>query len=376
MSKPATTSTTAAARVPRLRWTWDFGIELGDVDTRRLLLLLTALLDTSALGKAAAAAGMSYRAAWGLLRHCQEQFGHDLVVMERGRGTRLTPFGESLVEMDGAACAALGEVHALWETRMHGLLAPVLGVPPRLTLHASHDLALADWVEHGRQVPVEVTWRGSEDALAALGRGECDIAGFHVPETWASGQLVLWLKRWLKPSLHVCVPLMRRRQGLIVARGNPLHLRSLADVAARDARMVNRQRGSGTRTLIDQLLAANGIEPGSIHGYGHEEFTHDAVAATVAGGSADAGFGIMAAAARYDLDFVPLVNERYGFALRHAAMDSEAGKAFLRRLAGKTFRQRLSALPGYAPLAIVKATQWEEFLSPDDGKKSKSRRGT
>lgn len=366
MSKPATISRKAAV-LPRLRWTWDFGIDLDDLDTRRLLGLLTALLDTSALGRAAAAAGMSYRAAWGLLRRCREAFGVDLVVMERGRGTRLTPFGESLVEMDDATRAALGEAHAHWEARMRDLLAPALaggtGVPPRLTLHASHDLALADWVEHGRRVPVDIVWRGSEDALAALGRGECDIAGFHVPETWTAKQLAGWLGRWLKPRLHVCLPLMRRRQGLIVARGNPLKLRSLADVATRNARMVNRQRGSGTRTLIDQLLVANGIEPASIDGYAHEEFTHDAVAATVAGGSADAGFGIMAAAARYDLDFVPLVAERYGFALRHAALNTEAGQTLLRRLAGRTFRQRLLTLPGYAPLPAGEAGRWEDFLS-------------
>jgi molybdate transport repressor ModE-like protein len=356
--------TVAQGRPPSLRWNWDLGIDLGDVDTRRLLQLLTALLETAALGKAATAAGMSYRAAWGLLRQCQERFGHELVVMERGRGTRLTPFGESLVEMDGAARAALGEVHALWETRMHGLLAPVLGgVPPRLTLHASHDLALADWAEHGRQVPVDIVWRGSEAALAALGRGECDIAGFHVPEAWSPGQLSGWLQRWLKPTLHVCAPVMRRRQGLIVARGNPLRLKSLADVRKRGARMVNRQRGSSTRGLIDQLLLAANIDPASVDGYGHEEFTHEAVAATVAGGSADVGFGIEAAAARYDLDFVPQVDERYGFALRHALLASEAGQTFLSRLSGRTFRQRLAALPGYAPLATIKPGRWEDFLS-------------
>ncbi|MBI4998008.1 MAG: helix-turn-helix transcriptional regulator [Rhodocyclales bacterium] len=362
MSKTATRSGSVAG-VPSLRWNWDLGIELGDVDTRRLLQLLTALLDTPALGRAAAAAGMSYRAAWGLLRHCRDRFGHDLVAMERGRGTRLTPFGESLVEMDAAARAALGEVHALWEARMHGLLAPVLdGVSPRLTLHASHDLALADWAEHGRQVPVDIVWRGSEEALAALGRGECDIAGFHVPEAWSPRQLAGWMKRWLNPRLHVCLPVMRRRQGLIVARGNPLRLKSLADVPKRGARMVNRQRGSGTRGLIDQLLMAADIDPADIDGYAHEEFTHEAVAATVAGGSADFGFGIEAAAARYDLDFVPQVDERYGFALRHALLATDAGQTFLRRLSGRTFRQRLSALPGYAPLATMKAGRWEDFL--------------
>jgi molybdate-binding protein len=155
---------------------------------------------------------------------------------------------------------------------------------------------------------------------------------------------------------------MRRRQGLIVTRGNPLRLKSLADVPKRGARMVNRQRGSGTRGLIDQLLMAANIDPATIDGYAHEEFTHEAVAATVAGGSADFGFGIEAAAARYDLDFVPQVDERYGFALRHALLDAEAGQTFLRRLSGRTFRQRLAALPGYTPLARMKAARWEDFL--------------
>lgn len=364
MSKPATSPATP---LPRLRWNWDFGIDLGDVDTRRLLTLLTALLDTNALGKAAQVAGMSYRAAWGLLRHCQQEFGLDLVTMERGRGTRLTAFGAALVEMDGAARAALGKVHGTWEARMRDLLAPAfqeaLSEAPRLSLFASHDLALADWIEHGRQVPVNITWRGSEEALAALSRGECDVAGFHVPETWTTAQFVAWLQHWLKPRLHLCLPVMRRRQGLILARGNPLKLHSLADIAARGARLVNRQRGSGTRTLIDQLLAVNGIDPARIDGYAHEEFTHDAVAASVAGGAADAGFGIEAAAARYDLDFLPLVDERYGFALRHAALESLASQTLLHRLTGRTFRQRLLALPGYAPVGAIKPGKWEDFLA-------------
>jgi molybdate transport repressor ModE-like protein len=353
--------------VPSLRWNWDFGIELNDVDTHRLLALLSALLDTSALGHAATAAGMSYRAAWGLLRGCQDRFGTDLVVMERGRGTTLTPFGESLVEMDATAHQALDEVHHVWERRMRDLVSPMLRhatAPAPLRLYASHDLALADWAEHGRQVPLEISWLGTEDGLAALGRGECDLAGFHVPESWTRGQLTSWLGRWLKPQLHVCVPVMRRQQGLMVARGNPLGLRDLADVAAKSARMVNRQRGSGTRSLIDQLLAAKGIDGRDIDGYAHEEFTHDAVAATVAGGSADAGIGIMAAAARYDLDFVPLVQERYGFALRHAALQTDAMQTFLRRLTGTTFRSRLEALPGYQPLAATHVGKWETFLVP------------
>jgi molybdate-binding protein len=250
---------------------------------------------------------------------------------------------------------------------MHSLVAPLLRtdgeVPDRLRIFASHDLALADWIEHGRQVPVDIAWRGSEDALAALGRSECDMAGFHVPEAWSASHLSAWLSRWLTAKLHVCVPVTRRRQGLLVARGNPLQLHSLADVAKRGARMVNRQRGSGTRSLIDQLFAANGIDASAIDGYAREEFTHEAVAAAVASGQADAGFAIEAAAARYDLDFVPLLTERYGFAMRHGLAASELGQAFLHRLAGRTFHQRLLSLPGYEPLVLAAPGAWSDFLA-------------
>jgi molybdate-binding protein len=274
-----------------------------------------------------------------------------------------------LLLIDTASRQALTELHAPWEQRMQQLMAPVLRAaqtpPQRLKIWASHDLALADWVEHGRahRPHAEFAWRGSEEALAALGRDECDVAGFHVPENWTVEQLTTWLSRWLKPRLYVCLPLMQRHQGFLVARGNPLQLRSLVDVSQRGARMVNRQRGSGTRSLIDQLLAANGLRPETIDGYAHEEFTHDAVAATIAAGQADVGFGIEAAAMRYDLDFVPLVTERYGFALRSTAQTSEPWRALWQRLNGNTFRQRLLALPGYAPLVNTTDTgQWEGFL--------------
>jgi molybdate transport repressor ModE-like protein len=364
MSASATAARQPASSLPRLRWAWDFGPLLGDVDTSRLLALLAALANEGALGNAAKQAAMSYRSAWGLLRDCEQALGAALVVMERGRGTRLTEFGAALVQLDAAARLALDEVHAPWQRRLGDLLAPVVrAVPERLRLAASHDLALADWIEHGRRISFELFWRGSEEALAALGRDECDVVGFHVPENWTAAQLTAWLGRSLKPAQHVCLPLMRRCQGLIVARGNPHRLETLADASRRGLRMVNRQRGSGTRSLIDQLLAANGLRPESIAGYAHEEFTHEAIAATVAAGQADVGFGIEAAAVRYDLGFVPLLWERYGFALRATVAASPEGKAFVARLHGNTFRQRLIALPGYEPLPIRAPGAWSEFLT-------------
>jgi molybdate transport repressor ModE-like protein len=359
MSPPATSRS-----LPRLRWNWDFGPLLGDVDTSRLLQLLSALAEGGALGSAARASGMSYRSAWGLLRDCEQALGASMVVMERGRGTRLTEFGMALVDLDSAARRALEEVHAPWQRKLEALLAPVVRVAPeRLRLAASHDLALADWIEHGRRIRFELFWRGSEEALAELGRDECEMAGFHVPENWGVEQLDAWLRRWLDPARHVALPVMRRRQGLIVARGNPHKLQTLADVSRRGLRMVNRQRGSGTRSMIDQLLAANNLRPESIAGYNHEEFTHEAIAATVATGQADVGFGIEAAAARYDLSFVPLVAERYGFAMSRGIAESPEGKAFLARIHGTTFRQRLLAMPGYEPLAPREPETWNDFLS-------------
>ncbi len=361
MSSSATKDRNGA---PRLRWDWDLGPLLGDIDTSRLLPLLTALADGGALGAAAKTAGMSYRSAWGLLRRCEEALGVALVVMERGRGTRLSELGESIVQLDTAARLTLGVAHAPWERRLRDLLAPVVrAVPDRLRLAASHDLALADWIEHGRGISFDLFWRGSDEALAALGRDECDIVGFHLPEGWTEEQLVGLLGRWLKPAVHVCLPLMRRCQGLIVARGNPHRLLTLADASRRGLRMVNRQRGSGTRSLIDQLLAVNGLRPEDIEGYAHEEFTHEAIAATVATGQADVGLGIEAAAMRYDLGFVPLIWERYGFAMRKTTAASVEGRAFLARLHGNTFRQRLIAMPGYEPLPVRAPGAWSEFLT-------------
>ncbi len=349
---------------PHLRWNWDFGPLLQDVDSSRLLQLLAGISSGGTLGAAADDSGMSYRTAWGLLRQCEQALGTSLVVMERGRGTRLTEFGAALVELDVAARAALDTVHAPWQRRLEALLAPVVRTAPeRLRVAASHDLALADWVEHGRRIRFELSWRGSEEALAALGRGECELAGFHVPEGWPMARIENWLGRWLEPTTHVCLPVMRRRQGLIVARGNPHRLASLADIARRGLRMVNRQRGSGTRALIDELLAASHVRPESIAGYQHEEFTHEAVAAEVATGQADAGVGIEAAAARYDLAFVPLVSECYGFAMTQAIAESPEGKGFLARLHGNTFRQRLLAMPGYEPLPVRVPGTWEAFLA-------------
>lgn len=351
-----------------IRWGWDFGMGLSVPESINLMALLAALRDCQTLGRAAAAVGLSYRAAWGLLRDGESRFGRPLVLKARGRGSTLSEFGEQLYQLDSAARTSLSELHAPWAQSLHEIVA--LGrvpQPERLRIAASHDLALADWLENGRHVQVDIFWRGSEEALMALSRGECDAAGFHLPVLWTAEQAAAWLRRWLKPRQLAFFPLMRRQHGLLVAAGNPFSVQTLADVAQLGLRMVNRQRGSGTRSMIDQLLAANGLQAEQIAGYAHEEFTHDAVATAIASGQADIGFGIQAAAARYDLGFIPLAWDRYCLVARSGIVKSPAMHQLLRRFQGNTFHHRLQALAGYqASVSGANFLSYEEFLATMD----------
>jgi molybdate-binding protein len=138
-----------------------------------------------------------------------------------------------------------------------------------------------------------------------------------------------------------------REQGLIVAHGNPKKLMNMADVARKRAHFVNRQKGAGTRALVDRMLRDAGIPAERIHGYGTEEYTHLAVAATIATGRADAGMGVRAAAAQFRLGFVPLVEEHYWLAFRERALASAPAQQFLRGIAGKQLSRLARSMPGY-----------------------------
>lgn len=348
-----------------VRWGWDFGVALGELDSARLLDVLRRVAEHGALGAAAVESGRSYRSVWALLNQAEAAFGKALVIKGRGRGTRLTAFGGALLALDDEARATLSELHAPWAGRLQEIISPSTTVEPeRLRIAASHDLALADWIENGRHVRVDLFWKGSDEALLALARGECDVAGFHLPATCGVAEAAARVGRRLALSGHRFYEVMRRQHGILLQRGNPLEIASITDIARLGVRMVNRQRGSGTRSMIDQLLAANRLDGQGISGYAHEEFTHDAVAAAVASGQADAGFGIAAVGARYDLAFVPLGVDRYCLAVRSQTAGSEAARHLIRRFQGETFRRRLAALPGYAPVAASRGfLAWRVFAA-------------
>jgi putative molybdopterin biosynthesis protein len=350
-----------------VRWGWSLDGALSPAGTDLLLRLLRGLADQQTLGRVAADASVSYRTAWGILQQAERGLGQSLVTKTRGRGTRLTAWAQQLVELDVALGEAMAGALAPWEERVAALCQPAVERSPgHLRLAASHDIALADWIENGRDVIVDIAWHGSIDALEALRRGECDIAGFHLPASWSAAQALAWGQRWFSGRAWRSLLLMRRTHGLLTAPGNPYGIGSLADVARLGLRLVNRQRGSGTRRMIDELIVANGLSPETLPGYRHEEFTHDAVAAAIACGQADAGVAVEAVARRYDLGFVPLGTDRYCLATRAATLDDNALKALLQRLQGSTFQQRLSALGGYRySLTATGFHPWEDLVRQD-----------
>ena len=188
---------------------------------------------------------------------------------------------------------------------------------------------------------------GSQGGLVALRRGEAHLAGSHLLDPDTGEYNLSYIHRYLPDTPVVLLQLVGRDQGLIVPRGNPRQLRTLADLAQPGLAFVNRQRGAGTRVLLDFEIGKIGLAPAEIHGYEREEYTHLAVAAAVASGVADCGLGIAAAARALSLDFVPLFKERYDLVIPRVYYDSPLLQPLLRLLHDPHFRGEVAALPGY-----------------------------
>jgi putative molybdopterin biosynthesis protein len=327
--------------------------QAGDVDLdTRLVPLLRLVAKEGSLNRAVSLLRLSYRHAWGLLGKTERVLGQRLVLMERGRGARVSAFGEKLIEADDAAVNVLDRelAHTL-QTLNDETVAPRQRPTEKpLLIHASHDLALAelrDLLSTSKDTAVDLHFRGSLDCLASLARGECNVSGFHVPEASAGNAAFSPYRPWLRMRGLRLIRFVNRSQGLIVARGNPKRLLTVADLARKGTRFINRQPESGTRLCFDRLLAEANVRPAQIDGYQVEEFTHAAVAATIASGMADAGFGIEASARPQGLDFVPLATERYFLAARATTLTTASMKALLEALKSSAFRKCLEALPGY-----------------------------
>ncbi|MCP4142693.1 MAG: molybdopterin biosynthesis protein [Chloroflexi bacterium] len=189
---------------------------------------------------------------------------------------------------------------------------------------------------------------GSLGGLVALKRGEAHLAGSHLldPETGIYNDS--YIAKYLAGTSVRQVMLVKREQGLLIPRANPKKLRELADVTRSGIHFVNRQRGAGTRVLLDYHLNLLGIAPEQVLGYNNEEFTHLGVAAAVASGRADCGLGIAAAAQALDLDFLPLFQERYELIIPEIYFESPLLAPLFEIIEREDFRKTVANMPGYS----------------------------
>lgn len=228
------------------------------------------------------------------------------------------------------------------------LCRDLASVEHTLMVTGSHDLildVLADMLtNHYQGMFLSSTHVGSMAGLMALGRGETHIAPIHLLDEQTGDYNVDNLKNMAGKPMAL-IKGVGRIQGLMVKKGNPKNIKSLSDLTK--CSFINRQRGSGTRILLDYKLRELGIASDDISGYDREVATHMAVAASVSSGSADAGMGVLSAARALELDFIQLYPEQYDFALLVESLDLISVRRFIEMLQSDLFKQRLDELGGY-----------------------------
>ncbi|AEF93369.1 molybdenum cofactor synthesis domain protein [Desulfotomaculum nigrificans CO-1-SRB] len=277
------------------------------------------------------------------------QVGEKIVATPISRGAGVIM---SMVRADGMLrVPRLSEGFRAGDTVTVELMRPLEEVRQTTVIIGSHDMALDVLANHLRRkfpaASLSSANVGSLGGLSAIKRGECHCAGTHLLDEETGDYNVSYVKRLLGDRPVVLVNLVYRQQGLMVAKGNPLGIKGLEDLTREGIRFINRQRGAGTRILLDYRLQQLGIDPDSIYGYNREEYTHMAVAAAVASGAADAALGIKAAANALGLDFVPVVEERYDLCIPGEFWDTPYITRLLEVMATSEFRQQVAALGGY-----------------------------
>ena len=243
---------------------------------------------------------------------------------------------------DGVEAGALVEVE---------LLRPVEEVQNTIVAIGSHDLALdlmRSFLRRGSpSVNMASAQVGSLGGLLALRRGEAHVAGCHLLDPERGEYNTSYVRRFLPDTPVAIVRMVARTQGLMTAPGNPLGIAGLEDLLRPEVRFVNRQRGSGTRVLLDYQLQRMGAAPDGIQSYQREEYSHLAVAAAVSGGSADTGLGVLSAARALELEFVPLLNEEYDLIIPVEHYESDHLRPLLDLLGSTDFNRAVNDLGGY-----------------------------
>jgi molybdate transport repressor ModE-like protein len=330
---------------------WTIRQEDGQHLPHRVLELLADVQEHGSLSGACKATGGSYRHAWNLIRLGEAQLGMPLLHMERGRGSSLTPVAEKLVWAGHRITARLTPMLETLSSELEVELAKAISnEKDLLKVHASHGFAIEKLIETlvAQGNNVERKYVGSQESVASLHEGLCELAGFHIPQGEFEDIAFQHYAKWLDPKISQIIHVATRRMGIMVAQGNPLNIYSIADLTQPGVRFINRQPSSGTYFLLECFLKKARIDHARINGFNHSEFTHAAVAAYVASGMADAGIGVETPSRRFKLDFIPLATERYFLLCNKSDLTSPHLQAVLQILKSREFQQSVNDLPGYS----------------------------
>ncbi len=232
------------------------------------------------------------------------------------------------------------------------LLRPLSDIKNTLLITGSHDPLIDEAADFMRRRQfrtfVSSVHVGSLPGIISLKSGETHIAGIHLLDEDDGTYNISWIRKYIPGEKIILVKAFKRAQGLIVKKGNPLNIKGIESLTDPAVRYVNRQRGAGTRILFDHLLKKNSINPESVYGYRREEFTHLSTAVQISMDKADAGLGIYSAAKLYGLDFIPIAEEEYDFAVNADFSENILFENFIEIIKSAEFRYRLAELGGYS----------------------------
>jgi molybdate-binding protein/molybdenum-dependent DNA-binding transcriptional regulator ModE len=283
---------------------------------------------------AAEALDVSYRTLWNQLKLAEKALGTPLLLSTKGHGSKLSPAAESFLNSVAEMERRFDRVSQDEVRRLSGELSSLINPRPVRWVFCSSSDPLIEQVIDGL-THMDYQTMGSGQALERLLSGDADIAGFHLPDQ----ESLVQVQTHLKSAGMLAYPLMRRTQGLMVSTGNPLRIKKLVDLARPEVRFINRQKGAGTRLLLDTLIEKEGIRSDRIRGYRHEEFTHTAVATAIVAGTADAALGLKYIASQFRLGFVPLEEETFYLAMSPKTHASKPIQKFIQSVQALAAKQ-------------------------------------
>lgn len=224
------------------------------------------------------------------------------------------------------------------------LMKPAEEISKRLVLIGSHDLILDLLAD---EMPLSSGHVGSLGGIMAMKRGECHVTPIHLLDEETGEYNISYVRKYFPLNTMAVIKGVRRLQGLMVRKGNPKQINNFTDLTGDDVEYVNRQRGAGTRQLLDFQLKKHQVDPEKISGYERELTTHMTVAVTVASGGADAGLGVFSAAKAMGLDFIPVGYEEYDFLVPVKYLEESRIIRFIEILKSKAFTDKLESIGGY-----------------------------